>query len=134
MPGFFFDQWSVARPAIPSADQDPAAAWHAFDAAFQAAIDDPEVADAERDTPMGPKTFAAAADMIGTTDVLIHTWDLARATGLDEHLDPDEVHRFVIGMEPMDEMIRGEHFGPRVPVADDADEQTRLIAFVGRRP
>jgi hypothetical protein len=26
------------------------------------------------------------------------------------------------------------HYGPRVEVPDDADEQTRLIAFTGRRP
>ncbi|MGZ8765072.1 MAG: hypothetical protein ACXW2C_05160 [Acidimicrobiia bacterium] len=26
------------------------------------------------------------------------------------------------------------HFGPRVAVPDDADEQTRLIAFVGWQP
>jgi uncharacterized protein (TIGR03086 family) len=67
--------------------------------------------------------------------VLIHTWDLARATGLDETLDADEVHRFVESMEPMDQMLRDSgHYGPRVAVPDDADEQTRLIAFVGRRP
>jgi hypothetical protein len=37
-------------------------------------------------------------------------------------------------MEPMDEVIRGEHYGPRTPVAADADEQTRMLAFTGRRP
>ena len=26
-------------------------------------------------------------------DILVHTWDLARATGQDETLDPDEVQR-----------------------------------------
>ncbi|MEJ7666332.1 MAG: hypothetical protein WKG07_45885 [Hymenobacter sp.] len=69
------------------------------------------------------------------TDVFLHTWDLARATGLDERLDPEEVHRLYEGMEPMDEVPRGSgHYGPRVEVPDDADEQTRLIAFIGRRP
>jgi hypothetical protein len=38
-------------------------------------------------------------------------------------------------MEPMDEMLRQSgHFGPRVAVPDDADEQTKLIAFIGRQP
>jgi uncharacterized protein (TIGR03086 family) len=73
--------------------------------------------------------------MICTTDVLIHTWDLARATGLDETLDATEVHRYVEGMEPLDQLLRDSgQYGPRIPVADDADEQTRLIAFLGRRP
>ena len=75
-----------------------------------------------------------AMEMFGLADVLVHTWDLARAAGLDERLDPDEVHGFLIGMEPMDQAMRGEHFGPRVPVPDDADEQTKLIAFTGRTP
>ena len=68
-------------------------------------------------------------------DVLIHTWDLARATGLDEALDADEVHRMFEGIEPYDEMLRASgQYGPRVEVSDDADEQTKLIAFMGRQP
>jgi uncharacterized protein (TIGR03086 family) len=73
--------------------------------------------------------------MFGTSDILVHTWDLARATGLDETLDPDEVHGLLAGMEPMDAVLRQSgHFGPRVDVPADADEQTRLIAFTGRHP
>jgi len=76
--------------------------------------------------------------MTCTPDVLIHTWDLARATGLDEGLDPDEVHRSWAGVEGLppevDEAMRASgHYGPRIDVADDADEQTRLLAFLGRR-
>lgn len=74
-------------------------------------------------------------DLFCTGDVLVHTWDLARAAGPDESLDPDEVHRMLVGLEPMDEALRASgHYGPRVPVPDDADEQTRLIAFTGRQP
>ncbi len=73
--------------------------------------------------------------MIVTNDIFMHTWDLARAAGLDETLDPDEVHRLFVGMEPMDQMLRESgQYGPRVPVPDDADEQTKLIAFIGRQP
>ena len=97
--------------------------------------DDPDTARGERDTPMGRASFEQTIDRICTGDVLVHTWDLARATGLDESLDPDEVHRFVEGMEPLDELLRQSgQYGARVPVPDDADEQTRLIAFVGRDP
>jgi uncharacterized protein (TIGR03086 family) len=68
-------------------------------------------------------------------DVLVHTWDLARATGLDEALDPEEVTRMLHGLEPLDEVLRASgHFGPKVDVPADADEQTRLIAFTGRQP
>jgi hypothetical protein len=47
----------------------------------------------QSDTPLGPSTFEQTTDTICTGDVLVHTWDLARATGLDERLDPEEVHR-----------------------------------------
>ncbi|CAA9241688.1 MAG: hypothetical protein AVDCRST_MAG50-1740 [uncultured Acidimicrobiales bacterium] len=135
IPQFFFGTWDVEAAPAPSAHDDPVAAWLWLDGTIQAALDDPEIAGRERDTRMGRSAFEQTFDMIGTTDVFMHTWDLARSTGLDETLDPDEVHKFVEGMEPMDEALRSSgHYGPRVPVPDDADEQTRLIAFIGRQP
>lgn len=132
---FFSGTFGLEFAPAPSVEEDPVGAWTALDATVQAALDDPAVAELERDTPMGPRTFEQAFDMIGTNDVFLHTWDLARATGQDETLDPDEVHRMLEGMEPMDEMLRSSgHYGPRVAVAEDADEQTRLIAFIGRQP
>lgn len=76
-----------------------------------------------------------AIDTFFLGDIVVHTWDLARATGLDETLDADVVHVMLVGMEPLDEMLRASgHYGPKVEVPADADEQTRLIAFTGRRP
>jgi uncharacterized protein (TIGR03086 family) len=133
LPAFFFERWGIAADPIPAVSEDPATAWHVLDAAIQGAFDDPTIATSARDTPMGSQTFEQCFDMIGPSDVFLHTWDLARATGLDETLDPDEVHRQLVGMEPMDEVLRQSgHYGPRVPVPDDADEQTRLLAFIGR--
>jgi uncharacterized protein (TIGR03086 family) len=135
LPAFFFGTWDIAHPPIPSAAADPAGAWHALNTAIQAALDDPAVATLERETHMGRSTFEQTINTICTADVLIHTWDLARAVGLDETLDADEVHNWVEAMEPTDALLRGSgHYGARVAVAGDADEQTRLIAFLGRRP
>ena len=68
-------------------------------------------------------------------DILVHTWDLARATGLDETLDADEVAGMYAGMLPIDEMLRASgQYGARVEVPDQADLQTKLIAFTGRQP
>ncbi|WP_300008143.1 TIGR03086 family metal-binding protein [Pseudonocardia sp.] len=135
IPAFFYDRWGIDGAPIPPVDDDPVGAWTALDATLRAALSDPAVAASERDTPMGRRTFAATLDMIGTTDVFLHTWDLARATGGDERLDPAEVHRLYEGMLPLDEMLRTSgHYGPRVEVPADADEQTRLLAFIGRRP
>lgn len=139
LPGYLFGQWNVAARPTPSVDDDPLGAWLAVDGTIQDALDDPAVADSERDTRMGSSTFAEQVDMICTPDVLIHTWDLARAVGLDETLDPGEVARNVAGVEAMppevDEAMRSSgHYGPRVAVPDDADAQTRLLAFMGRQP
>ena len=134
LPAFFFERWGITA-VIPPVEADPVAAWAALDRALQAALDDPTVAEVQHDTPMGPMTFEQAVTMICTPDVLVHTWDLARATGLDETMDAEEVHRYVESMEPLDAMLRTSgHYGPRVAVPDDADEQTRLIAFLGRQP
>jgi uncharacterized protein (TIGR03086 family) len=135
LPGVLLDPWDIPRPALPPVADDPAATWAAFDTALRAALDDPEVAARERDTRLGRSTFAEAVDAYCTGDVLVHTWDLARATGQDETLDPDEVHRLLVAMQPYDEALRTSgHYGPAVPVPPDADEQTRLIAFTGRTP
>jgi uncharacterized protein (TIGR03086 family) len=135
LPAFFFTQWDLEPPPAPSVDDDPAAAWKAVDGTIQAALDDPAVATGERATRMGESSFEQTIDMICTPDVLVHTWDLARATGLDEALDAEVVDRFVAGMEPHDAALRESgHYGPRVAVPDDADQQTRLLGFLGRQP
>ena len=135
LPAFFFGTWDIKQSPAPSVDEDPVAAWEAVDRAVQSALDDPAVAHSERQTRMGRSTFEETFDMIGTNDVFQHTWDLARAAGLDETLDPDEVHQLLLGMEPYDDVLRQSgHYGPRVAVPDDADEQTRLMAFIGRQP
>jgi uncharacterized protein (TIGR03086 family) len=133
--GFFLGPAGLPAPAGPSVDDDPIAAWEGARDAVQSALDDPDVAGREIDSPMGKMTLDQMMQRFGIPDVLVHTWDLSRAAGLDETLDPAEVERVYAQMEPFDAMIRqGNAFGPRVEVPDDADPQTRLIAFTGRQP
>lgn len=139
-PGFLLGTFEVSTGPIPPVEDDPAGAWAVVQRAIEAALDDPDTAHREEDCgPPGRLTLEAAVDMTCTPDVLIHTWDLARAAGLDERLDPDAVHRLLVGVESMSAAVdqamrRGDHYGPRVTAADDADEQTRLLAFMGRQP
>lgn len=135
MPGLFLGSAGLPIPQGPSADDDPVGAWRAVDSAIQAALDDPESAHRMTETRAGRMTVEQLVEMTGLMDLLVHTWDLARATDEDETLDADEVHAFLVGIEPWDAALRRSgHYGPRVPVPDDADEQTRLIAFTGRQP
>lgn len=83
----------------------------------------------------GEMTLAEVVDRFYTNDVVMHVWDLARATGQDDTLPPDFCADAVAGMEPMaDALTASGHFGPRVPVPDDASAQDRLIGLIGRDP
>jgi uncharacterized protein (TIGR03086 family) len=125
----------VEFATIPSADDDPVAAWRALDAGIDAALTGPAIASREFDVgPPGTMTVAQAVDMLVTGDLLVHTWDLARATGLDEHLDADLVHGMADALAGMgDALAASGHYKPAVEVPDDADEQVRMLALTGRR-
>jgi uncharacterized protein (TIGR03086 family) len=135
IPGLFQSCPGLDFPDGPSVDDDPAGAWHALDRKLQSVLDDGALSAVEFDMVMGRYRVDQAIDMFCTGDILVHTWDLARATGLDEALDAEEVHRQYEAMLPIDAVLRDSgHYGPRVEVPDDADEQTKMIAFTGRRP
>jgi uncharacterized protein (TIGR03086 family) len=120
-------------PAM-SADADPAAAWAQVSAGMTAAIDDPRCRQVALPTPVGPLPFADSLEAL-PEDVLIHTWDLARAIGGDEKLDPEIVAHVYEHLMPMDEALRQPWaFGPKVTPPAGADAQTEFLCFVGRQP
>jgi uncharacterized protein (TIGR03086 family) len=69
-------------------------------------------------------------------DQLIHTWDLAKATGQDTTLDPELVATCIAMFLPdMPEIGRaGGMVGPAVAVPDDATPQDKLLGAMGRTP
>ncbi|MDP9145742.1 MAG: TIGR03086 family protein, partial [Actinomycetota bacterium] len=77
-----------------------------------------------------------------STDMVIHGWDLARATGQDDTIDPDEVARMWPEAQGIGEEMRTPDFfgpgivvfGPEVTVAADAPLQDRLLGLLGRYP
>ena len=137
VPPFLQNGAGVKWPDVPSVDDDPVAAWQTTNNAIQAILDDPDQSARKfHNQHTGTHRLDEAIAMFILGDVLVHTWDLARAAGLDENerLDADEVHRMVVGIEPMGDVLeKSGQYGARVPVADDVDEQTRLLALTGRR-
>jgi uncharacterized protein (TIGR03086 family) len=136
LPAFLAGGSAVRLPALPSIDEDPVGAWQAHVDAVQALLDDPATADLTLSNPhIGAFPLDRAIDQFYTADVFMHTWDLARATGQDDRLDAQFCALLLTGMEPLEDVIRSSgQYGPRVPVPDDADAQTRLLGFIGRDP
>lgn len=135
-PAFLRSGAGVELPTGPSVDDDPVAAWTVHSDGVQALLDDPATAGkALINEHIGEVPLDVAVDRFYTSDVFMHTWDLARATGQDERLDPDKCAQLLEGMLPLDDVLRQSgQYGPRVEVADDVDVQTRLLAFIGRQP
>ena len=70
-----------------------------------------------------------------TTDLAVHSWDLARAIGVDERINPGLARAVLDHLSPNVEDWRAAGvFGPAVAVPEDADPQTRLLGSTGRTP
>ena len=120
------------KPTRPK--DDPVARWEVTVTAIQSAMD--LAASPGSDEPAGsPGSDLDRLLPMLTAEVLVHTWDLARAIGADPRLDPElcEVSCGVVG--PNDESLRSSGlFGPAVVVPARADAATRLVALMGRDP
>jgi hypothetical protein len=68
-------------------------------------------------------------------DHLVHAWDMARAVGADETLDPDTVVVIRDWFRSMEQAYRDAGAtGPRPPVLAGSDPQVELLAMFGRTP
>ncbi|MBB2923031.1 TIGR03086 family metal-binding protein [Cellulomonas cellasea] len=112
---------------------DPVAAWDAAVAASLAAFAEPGALGRTVDLSRGP---TAAHDYLDEmlTDLAVHGWDLARGLGVEDDIDPATVDRLLVEWSGRtDELAPGPAFAGPLDVADDADQQTRLLALFGRR-
>jgi uncharacterized protein (TIGR03086 family) len=67
-------------------------------------------------------------------DLLIHGWDIAKGTEQDTRLPSDLVEACLPIAREITAMARSFGvYGDDLPVSPDADQQTRLLALVGRR-
>ena len=118
IPPFLHDGAGVELPAGPSISTDPARAWSTMKDAIQTLLDDPQQASGTFSHPQaGEHRLDDAIGMFILGDVLIHTWDLARATGLDETLEAAEVAGMFEGMQGIDEMLRQGNMRRLAPLA-----------------
>lgn len=95
------------------------------------------------DHPSGQLTGAQALS-VRTTDTVIHTWDMARAVGADETLDPalvtwieENLQEIYAGMAETPVASRTTHrffAAPMGSLPTDASAQDRLLHLFGRQP
>src|SRR5207237_11252 len=84
-----------------------------------------------------PATWALSQQ---TADVVVHGWDVAKATGQQPSADPDVAlavlawARTNLRPEYRGDEDSGKAFGPEVEADDDAPPLDRLVAFFGRNP
>jgi uncharacterized protein (TIGR03086 family) len=135
-PSFLSGGAGIDLPRGPSVDEDPVKAWTVHCDGVQAVLDDPAIAGKTLKNPhIGEFPLDRAIDQFYTTDVFMHTWDLARATGQDDRLDEDFCAQLVAGMVEYEDSMRASgQYGAKVPVPDDASAQSRLLGFIGRNP
>jgi uncharacterized protein (TIGR03086 family) len=70
-----------------------------------------------------------------TRDVLVHTWDLARAVGADDRLDPGWCRLCYAGLpDDPQSLTESGMFNAPIAVDDESDVQARLLARLGRDP
>jgi uncharacterized protein (TIGR03086 family) len=78
------------------------------------------------------------AGLIALDELVVHGWDVARASGQDFDQDRESleaVHAFVKQFSgPGQEKAREGMFGPEVAVSEDAPLLDRLIGLTGRDP
>jgi uncharacterized protein (TIGR03086 family) len=112
---------------------DPKGAWQQASKAANSAV--------ERDGAMERTVHLSWGDEKGEEytsqlllDHVVHGWDLARAIGADDRLDPELVQECYARWKDREEMIRGSGvFGHQQLTGADADTQTKLLALLGRK-
>jgi uncharacterized protein (TIGR03086 family) len=108
---------------------DPAISFRWVCAAVQEVLDDPNTS----------TDVALFLDAALSFDLPQHWWDLAKATGQDATMPPEEVEALWKTLSAMPSewwkwQVDNGHYAPAVRVPDDAPLQDRIVALIGRDP
>jgi uncharacterized protein (TIGR03086 family) len=79
---------------------------------------------------------AEEAGLVVNDELVLHAWDLARATDQPYEVAPANLEaawRFVVNT-PDEPTAREGLFGPRLPIPDEAPMLDRTLAYAGRDP
>jgi uncharacterized protein (TIGR03086 family) len=115
------------------AGDDPFGTWSMSRESVLAAIDEPGVLDRTVQTFRAEETVDNFLAW-NVVDTLAHTWDLARAAGVDDRLDDDLVEHATNQAAPVIEAMRQPPFFSSDPViTNDPSPAAQFLAMLGRR-
>ena len=128
--------WQANVGQFVGAGVSPEDGWDAIKSSIAGALTDPSVLEGVIEGgPMNGMPKHAGMGL-GTADVLLHSWDLGQAIGVDVELPAEAVAAVQMGVSQIpEEMLRGPGmFGAEITVPDDASAQDKLLGFTGRQP
>ena len=112
---------------------DPIAMFNRSVAAAKAVVSAPGAVEATCHLSFGDYPGSEYAKQL-FMDLLIHGWDVAKATGQDATLDPQLVEAcYPVAEEAVAQFGQYGVFGTKVGVPADVSRQTSLLALVGRQ-
>jgi uncharacterized protein (TIGR03086 family) len=111
----------------------PLERWLATEGAIRSLLDEARALEAE--VPYFDGQARRPLDVLDALadDTLVHTWDLARAVGLPDRLDPDAC-AFALTRARRPGRPEQDLFSPSVEIPADAPIQDRLLGLLGRDP
>jgi uncharacterized protein (TIGR03086 family) len=110
--------------------EDPVATWRAAREAAVATLTEEAMGRMTSIPGMGDVPLVAVVTLL-ITDQITHTWDIAHGLGIDVRLDPALV-TIAFEWSRAHVLRRPGFFGPELTPPADADEQGRMLAFLGR--
>ena len=118
-----------SRPAA-LAGADPVAAWRAARAESVPTLTPQALTRTTSITGLGDVPLVAVLTLL-VTDTVVHTWDIGHALGMAVALDPALV-AVAFDWAKANVVRRPGYFGPELTAPSGADEQTRMLAYLGR--
>jgi uncharacterized protein (TIGR03086 family) len=112
------------------ADSDPVALWRSARAESVATLTPEALGRTTSITGLGEVPLAAIVTLL-VTDTVTHTWDIGYALGMDVRLEPTLVTT-AFDWARSNVVRRPGFFGPELAPPVGSDEQTTMLAFLGR--
>lgn len=122
----FTDLVAIAGP-------DPVESFRSVRSAALVALDTQHALSTTVKTSMGTLTVDDYLVPLGR-DAVIHAWDIARATGTDDSLDPALVEATLVRLDRTQMSAGRGTYGAPIALPSRSTTQQRLLAAVGRDP